>query len=79
MVVSTEIKTHNVRAVSSVLFGDLTGTKARETAYQRALRNCSKEVKGEVSMYVILAKGYVQPSTHPGRRLLLVTRNRHLS
>ena len=45
-----------------------------ETNSQRALRSCSREGRGEeVSRYVILEKGYVQPSSHLGRRLLLVT------
>ena len=37
---------------------------AQETAFQIALRNCSKEVRGKVSMYVILVKGeYMQSGT----------------
>lgn len=28
-----------------------------ETASQRGLRNCSEEVRGEISTYAILAKG----------------------
>ena len=32
-------------------------TIAQEIASQRALRNCSKEVVGEVSILVILVKG----------------------
>ena len=32
-------------------------TIAWETASQIALRNCSKEVEGKVSIYVILVKG----------------------
>ena len=37
-------------------------TIAQETAFQIALRNCSKEVK-KVSIYVILVKGeYIQPN-----------------
>ena len=40
-------------------------TIARETASQIALRNCSKEVGGKVSIYVILVKGeYTQSSTY---------------
>ena len=40
-------------------------TAARETAFQMALRNCSKEVGGKVSIYVILVKGeYMQSSTY---------------
>ena len=40
-----------------------------------ALRDCSKEERGVVRTDVILEKGYVQSSTHLGRRLLLVIRN----
>ena len=32
-------------------------TAAPDTASQMALRNCSKEVRGKVSIYVILVKG----------------------
>ena len=40
-------------------------TAARETAFQIALRNCSKEVGRKVSIYVILVKGeYIQSSTY---------------
>ena len=40
-------------------------TIAHELAFQMALRNCSKEVGGKVSIYVILVKGeYVQSSTY---------------
>ena len=40
-------------------------TAARETAFQMALRNCSREVGGKVSIYVILVKGeYIQSSTY---------------
>ena len=39
-------------------------TTALETASQIALRNCSKEARGKVSTYVILAKvEYMQLST----------------
>ena len=39
-------------------------TAARETASQIALRNCSKEVGGTISVYVILVKEeYMQSST----------------
>ena len=34
-------------------------TIAQEAAFQIALRNCSKEVGGKVSIYVILVKGEV--------------------
>ena len=40
-------------------------TIARETASQIALRNCSKQVGGKVSIYVVLVKGeYMQSSTY---------------
>ena len=49
-------------------------TIARETAFQIALRNCSKEVGGKVSVYVILVKGeYMQSSTYIFQRFLLVS------
>ena len=39
-------------------------TVAWETAFQIALRNCSKEARGKLSIYVILAKvEYMQLST----------------
>lgn len=49
-----------------------TRTRAWETASQLALKSCSR-VWGEVSVYVISAKGYMQASTPYGRRFLLVT------
>ena len=66
-----------MRGMSSVIFGDLLRTIARETASAShvALRDCSKEERGVIRTDVILEKGYVQPSTHLGRRLLLVIRN----
>ena len=40
-------------------------TAARETAFQIALRNRSKEAGGKVSIYVILVKGeYMQSSIY---------------
>ena len=48
---------HDVRVVSSVLFGGKLRTAAWDTAFQIALRNCSKEVGGKVSIYVILMTG----------------------
>ena len=40
-------------------------TAAWEIAFQIALRNCSKEIVGTVSIYVILVKGeYMQSSTY---------------
>ena len=42
-----------------------TRTAARETALQRALRNCSREAAGKVRIGVILVKGeYTQSSTY---------------
>ena len=39
-------------------------TTAQETAAQIGLRNCSKEIGGTHSIYVILVKGeYMQSST----------------
>ena len=56
-------KMHDVRVVSSVLFGGKLRTAAWDTAFQIALRNCSKEVGGKVSIYVILVKAeYMQPN-----------------
>ena len=53
-------------------------TIAWETAFQISLRNCSKEVVGKVSIYVIVVKGEcMQPSTYLCRRLLLVTSSTH--
>ena len=48
-----------MRVVSSLLFGDKTRTVAQETAPQRALRECSREVGGgwlARSGYKILVK-----------------------
>ena len=47
---------------------------ARETAFQIALRSCSKEVGGKVSIYVILVKGeYMQSNIYVSKRFLLVS------
>lgn len=67
----------------SVLFGNFLGTIAQEPASQRALRNCSEEVMGEVrisdfGLSQMCRKGSVQSSVHFGRTLLLVTGNRYL-
>ena len=49
-------------------------TIAQEAAFWIALRNCSKEVGGKVSIYVILVKGEVHAAMHTFyRRLLLVS------
>ena len=46
---------------AEVLFRDLLGTIAWETASQIALKNCSKEVGGEASLHVnILVREYKQ-------------------
>ena len=50
---------------------------AQDAAFQVALRICSKEVVGEVSVYMILVTG-MKSSMHFSRRLLLVTRRRYL-
>ena len=40
-------------------------TIAQETAFQIALRNCSKQAMGKVSLYMILVKQeYMQSSTY---------------
>ena len=39
--------------------GDFLRTIAPDTTAQTALKNCAKEVRREVSVYVILEKGYV--------------------
>ena len=54
-------------------------TIAQDTASHIALRNCSRVVRGEVSILIILAKGYRQSNIHLRRRLLPVTGNRFLS
>jgi len=52
-------------------------TTAQERAFQIAPRNCSKEVGGRVSaIHDFNEVGYVWSSTHFGRVLLLVMRNR---
>ena len=49
-----------------------TRTAAWETAFQIALRNCSKDVGERSVLYMILVKeAYVQLSSHFGRGLLL--------
>ena len=49
-------KLHDVRAVElSFIWGKMK-TRVQETVYQRSLTNCSEEVRGEVSMYVILVR-----------------------
>ena len=57
----------------SLIWGKMRST-ACETAFQTALRNRSKEVGGEVSIYGILVKGEcMQSSTYFCRRFLLVS------
>ena len=69
--VSPEKKAQCV-SLSCFLWGKMR-TVAWETAPQRALRNCSKEVGEKDSMYVILVKGeYVLSSMFIFRRFLLV-------
>lgn len=60
------------RAMSLFLFCVLLSTAAWETASAIALRDCSKEVRGEASIYVILAGGSMQSSLHLHKRSLLV-------
>ena len=51
------------KAPTEALFGDKVKSIAQETAFQTALRNCSKQAGGTVSVYVILVKGeYMQAS-----------------
>ena len=51
--------------LASLIWGKMR-TIAQEAAFQIALRKCSKEVRGKVSIYEILVKGagYMQSSTH---------------
>lgn len=51
-----------MRAVRSVLLGDLLRTIAQDTASQTALKNCAKEVRREVSVYTILESVYTHIS-----------------
>lgn len=60
------------RAMSLFLFSVLLSTAAWETASPIVLRDCSKEVRGEASIYVILAGGSMQSSLHLHKRSLLV-------
>lgn len=54
-------------------------TMAQEAASQIILKNCSKEVGGEVSIICDFSEGgYMQSGTHFGRGLLLVLRSRCL-
>ena len=76
---STEIKMHNMKLRVSVSLRNLLRNIAQDTASQIGFRHCSEEVRGEVSIFVILEKGYVQSSTHLRGGLLLVMKNRHLS
>lgn len=66
-----------MRAVSFVFWGDFLRTLAQDTVSQKALRNCSEEVRQEVSISVISEKGYEWSGTHLDRRLVM--RNRYLS
>ena len=51
-------------------------TAAQEIVSQIALRDCSEEAEGKVSIYVIFMKEeYMQSSTYFSRRFLLVMRN----
>ena len=60
----TEKNTQHENSELSFIWGKMR-TIARETAFQIALRNCSKEVGGKVSIDVILVKGeYMQSSTY---------------
>ena len=58
--------------------GGKMSTVTPDTASQKTLRNCSKEVREGQIIYDISEQGYIQSSTGFGRDLLLVTRNRCL-
>jgi len=58
-----KIKMHNMRAVSFSFIWGLTENHSLEYASQVALRHCSEEVREEVSICVILEKGYRQLNT----------------
>lgn len=58
--------------MSLVVFCVLLSTVACETASPIVLRDCSKEVRGQASIYVILAGGSMQSSLHLHKRPLLV-------
>ena len=64
---------HHVIAEGCFIWGKIR-TTAQETASQIALRNCSEDVAGKLSMiYYFREKGYMQSSIHFGRGLLLVS------
>ena len=69
---STGKKKKNAQRESCELsfIGGKMRTIAQETAFQIALRNCSKDVGGKVSIYVILVKGEYMYSS---RRFPLVS------
>ena len=53
------------RCLDSLMHFGKNFNEPRETAFQIALRNCSKEVEGKVSIHVILVKGEcMQSSTY---------------
>ena len=61
---STEKNAQRESCKLSFIWGKMR-TIAQETAFQIALRNCSKEVGGQPRIHVILVKGeYVQSSTY---------------
>ena len=61
---STKENAQRERCELSFIWGKMR-TAARETASQIALRNCSKEAGGKVSIHVILVKGeYMRSSTY---------------
>ena len=64
-----------MRVSNLILFGGKMRNMVWETAFQKTLRNCSKEVRGKVSMYITLGKG-VQSRMHCNRGWPLVTRSR---
>ena len=48
---------YNLKVEKNIVFEELLRTIAWETLSQMALRNCSKEVRETVSIYVILVRG----------------------
>ena len=64
---------HNVIVVGCFIWGKVR-TTAQETASRIALRNCSEDVGGKLSMiYYFSEEGYMQSSINFGRGLLLVS------
>ena len=60
------------------LLSALLRTVAQEIDSHGTLRNAFEDISEEVSIYVILQRGYMQPSTHLNGRLLPVMEKRYL-